>query len=443
MKGLIIAVLIALGFFFVSSLAFSNNHAILIAIIAFLVALWTNEALPLGAVSMLPLMLFPMFGILDFKAASVNYSKPIIFLFLGGFLLAIAVEKINLHKVIANKLLSIFPSTPRGMIYSLAMTSAFMSSFLSNTTTALMLTPIAMFLTKDTKLKVRFLLAVAYGASIGGIVTPIGTPPNLIYLGFVNDIGAEPISFFNWIFLTAPLATLMLLIVPFILSYGLESIKIQKHEESTALNKEQKFLSFVLIGLVATLLLNSPIKPFYNGLGMNEYMILLGFGLLMFFPKVGFLVWDDIKKFPFEILFLFGAGFTIASAVMSSGLAKELTGYIEAISDFPLIVILFLIAIFVSFSTEVTSNTALTSIAMPIFFEFSKNAGFNQDVIMLTATISASYAFMLPIATPPNAIAMSSGVVKIKQMAKIGFFINTLGAILLTLIAYFYWSSVL
>ena len=195
MKGIITAIIIGVGFFALGLLGFSLQHATLIGLVAFLVTLWTNEALPLGAVSLLPILLFPIFGILETNAVTVNYSKSIIFLFLGGFMLAIAIEKIGLHKYFSAKLLSFFPKTPRGIIYALSITSALLSSVLSNTTITLMLMPIALFLSENVRLKVRFLLATAYGASVGGILTPIGTPPNLILIGFLEEHQLPTLAF--------------------------------------------------------------------------------------------------------------------------------------------------------------------------------------------------------------------------------------------------------
>lgn len=217
MKRLLTALILSIAMFLIASIAFSTQHSILLAIIVLLVVLWTNEGLPIGVVSLLPILLFPSFDIMSTSATTANYSKSIIFLFLGGFMVAIATQKTNLHKYLSNKLLTIFPNTPRGIIFSLAITSAFLSSLISNTTTALLLIPIAMFLTNDTKLKVRLVLAIAYGASIGGIVTPIGTPPNLILLGFMDQHSIEAIPFIKWILLTAPLAFLMLTLIPFFL----------------------------------------------------------------------------------------------------------------------------------------------------------------------------------------------------------------------------------
>ncbi len=441
MKGILSAFFIGIVFFAAALSLFAFKQALLVGIIAFLVTLWTNGAIALGVVSLLPLILFPAFHILSLKEVAPNYSKGIIFLFLGGFMIAIAIAKTNLHKYFSYKLLSLFPNTPRGIIYSLAITSALLSSILSNTTITLMLMPIGLYLTQNTKLKVRFLLAIAYGASIGGIITPIGTPPNMLLLGFLDEKNIIAPTFGEWMIMVAPVALLMLLSVPFILSLAVKNEKIEKFQEEITLNSTQKRLLWILGSLVILLLLNTPIKPYYNGLGLNEKLILLSYGLLMFMPKIGFLEWEDSKEIPYEIVFLFGAGFSIAKAFAKTHLAAEIANQLSFITHLPLFWMLFFIALFVSFTTEITSNTALTAIALPIFYEFAKNMGDNALAVMMVTTIAASYAFMLPIATPPNAIVMSSRVIKVKEMAKVGFFANMLGVIYLSLVAYFFWTS--
>lgn len=441
MKNIFISILVSLGFFFIASFIFVTQHAILIALIALLVILWTNEALPIGVVSLLPIILFPAFELIDVKTATANYSNPTIFLFMGGFMIAIATQKIDLHKYISNKLLTIFPKTPRGMIFSLAFTSALLSSVLSNSTTALLLIPIAIFLTEDLKFKARLALSIAYGCSIGGIITPIGTPPNLILLGFMQQHSLEPIAFIQWIFLTAPLALVMLIIIPLLLSVGLSDVKLDNSvEHSEVLQKDQKRLLYILLGLVVVLLVNSKIEPYYSGLGLNETAILLSFGLLMFVPKIGFIEWEDAKKIPYEIIFLFGAGFTIATAFSKTGLASEIANYMLSLTNLPVIVLILMIATLITFTTEITSNTALISIALPIIYSLGQVANIDMTLILMVATICASYAFMLPIATPPNAIAMSSGAVKVKEMAKFGFVINILAILSVTIISLVYWQ---
>ena len=444
MRGIGLAVIIGVVFFTLALLGFSMQHATLIGLVAFLVTLWTNEAMPLGAVSILPILLFPIFGILDTNAVTANYSKSIIFLFLGGFMLAIAIEKIGLHKYFSAKLLSFFPKTARGIIYALAITSALLSSILSNTTITLMLMPIALFLSENVKLKVRFLLATAYGASIGGILTPIGTAPNLILLGFLEEHNLPMLAFGEWVILMFPVVGMMLLIMPYLLSLGVENEGVQDVSHAVPeLTSAQKRL-YIIIGILASVLVANTFVKQSFGTALDEKLLLLGFGLLMFVPKVGFLDWEDTRVMPYEIIFLFGAGFSIAAAFMSTGLATDIANKLAFISTLPLFWMFVVVALFVTFSTEVTSNTALTSIAIPIFYEFAKTMPANEGTMLLmVATVAASYAFMLPIATPPNAIVMSSCVISIKEMASVGLKLNFIGVIILSLIAYFVWGILL
>ena len=432
-KNIGISILLALFAYIGSGYIFDEIQARLIGSVVFLVAMWTNEALPLGAVSLFPIILFPSLDIMATNATTINYSKSIIFLFLGGFMLAIAVEKIGLHKVIANKLLAIFPPSSRGVIFALSITSALLSSLLSNTTTALLLMPIALFLTDIKKLKIRLVLAVAYGASIGGIITPIGTPPNLILMGFLQDNHIESLTFFTWMLKTIPLATIMLVVVSYILSLGVSDIKIENNmENNLALNSDQKRLKNVLLFLVFVLFVNSFLK-------LSEAGILLSFGLFMLLPKIGFLEWNDTKKIPYEIIFLFGAGFSIAAAFSTTGLAQSISQMLLTLTQLSPLMLILIVAILITFTTEVTSNTALISIALPIIFSLGEASNIDTNIILMVATICASYAFMLPIATPPNAIAMSSKVLTIKDMAKFGILFNTIAIVTTTAVAMLIW----
>jgi sodium-dependent dicarboxylate transporter 2/3/5 len=440
LKKIIIALLIGIAAFSLAALGLTEKEAALVGVISFMVTLWSNEGLPLGVVSLLPIILFPSFDILSTSETSLNYSNSIIFLFLGGFFLAIAVEKTGLHKFIAQKMLAIFPSTIRGIIFALAITSGMMSSFLSNTTTTLLLMPLALFLTDDINLKVKFALAIAYGASVGGIITPIGTPPNLILIGFLDERGLASIPFTQWIWMTLPLAILMFFVVSFVLSFGLSKVQVEQKTIKETLTFEQKKVLFSLLLLIGLLLVNAPIKPYYSGLGLNEKGILLFFGLLMFMPPVNVLNWQDSKKVPYEIIFLFGAGFSIASAFTSTGLANSLASYILEWTTLPSIFIMLAITAMVVFTTEITSNTALISMMLPILYAVTESSGLNTTLFLMIATISASYAFMLPIATPPNAIVMASGVVRVRTMARYGFILNLFGIILTVMIASIFWD---
>ena len=440
-KKIAVAMIIALVVFLLSFMPFTLTQALLLGVIAFLVTLWTNEGLPLGVVSLLPIVLFPSFGILSTNLTTQNYANPIIFLFLGGFFIAIAVEKSNLHKWIANKIFSIFPATPKGIIFSLTISSGLISSLLSNTTTALLLIPIALFLSDDAKLKMRFALSVAYGASVGGILTPIGTPPNLILLGFMQDKGMEAFSFVEWIWMMTPLVFVMFIAVASLLSIGVSGAKISFEEEKKELNSEQKKILLLLGGIILLLLLNAPLGSYWGGLGLNESVVLLGGGLLLFAPPFSILDWmDDKGKVPFRIMFLFGAGFSIAAAFSSSGLANEVASYLITFSQHPLLFIILSIAVLVTFTTEITSNTALISVILPIIYALAIQTNMDARLFMMVATVCASYAFMLPIATPPNAIAMSSGAVNVKDMLRYGFALNLIGIFFVVIIADFFWK---
>jgi len=423
---------------------FNDVQSRLLGIIAFLVVMWTNEALPLGVVSLLPIVLFPAFGIITTKATSVNYAHPIIYLFLGGFLLAIAVEKTQLHIFIAHTILSFFPNTPKAMIFSLALTSALLSSILSNTTTTLLLITIAIFITENAKLKMRFALAIAYGASVGGILTPIGTPPNLILLGIMQEHNMQLIPFFQWMWMVAPLVFVMLVSVSLLLGIGVDNAPIKRDIEIKPLDISQKKVLFLLFGLIVLLLVNAPMKPFWHGLGLSESAILLGFGLLLFAPPLSILEWsEDSKKVPFSIMFLFGAGFSIAKAFAATGLADSLASYLLNMTQMTPILLLLSVAVLITFTTEITSNTALVSIMLPVIYSVAEHSGINTTLFMMVATVCASYAFMLPIATPPNAIAMSSGVVNVKDMIRYGIVLNLLGIFFIVIVAEFFWKAVL
>ncbi|MDA7817690.1 SLC13 family permease [Sulfurimonas sp.] len=438
--GVIVGALV----FIISINFFTTQQASLLGLIALLVALWTNEGLPLGVVSLLPIVLFPAFSILSTKETSINYSHPIIYLFLGGFMLAIAVEKTNLHTWISDKMFAIFPSTPRGIIFSLTITAGLLSSILSNTTTTLLLMSIALFLSEDVRLKMRFALAIAYGATVGGILTPIGTPPNLILLGVMQDKGMEAIPFLQWVMMVAPLVFVMFFVVASLLSVGVKDIQVNLVRNNHSLDESQKKVFFLLSGLVLLLLVNAPLKPYWSGLGLSEAGILLGVGLLLFAPPFKILDWEgDKAKVPYKIMFLFGAGFSIAKAFGATGLADEFASFLIVITELPPMMIILSVALLITFTTEITSNTALISIMLPVMYSVCEQTGISTTLFMMVATVCASYAFMLPIATAPNAIAMSSGVVSIKSMARYGIVLNLVGIALIVVIAEFFWSGIL
>ncbi|MCK5851247.1 MAG: SLC13/DASS family transporter, partial [Kiritimatiellae bacterium] len=409
----------------------------------FLVTLWTNNGLHMGVVSLLPILLFPMFGLVESKDVVTNYSKTTIFLFIGGFLLAIATEKSQLHKRLATKLLSIFPNTPRGVLYSLMLTAGSLSSILSDTTTALLIIPIAAFLTDNPDYKFRLLLGVAYASLIGGIITPVGTPPNLILMDFIETNGLEMIPFATWTAMMLPLAIVMMIVAAEVLLYGLKKEDFELVEidmTKKPLTRDQRKLVWILSSL-AMILASNPILMYLFDVHINEKLTLLAFGLFLFLPKVDLLEWkEDFAKIPFAIIFLFGAGFSIAMAFQKTELATEIANILVSFNYLPPIVLMLIIGSGVVFATELTSNTALTSIMIPIIYPFAIQSGLDPMLFMLIVAISASYAFMLPIATAPNAIAMSTGHVKTTQMIRRGIWLNIFGIIITFTVALTYWK---
>jgi len=439
-KKILLSLLFGLLVCDVSALVFTLQQAGLLGIVAFLVAMWTCNGLPLGVVSLLPVLLFPAFGIMDMEKVAPNYAKSVMFLFLGGFMVAIAMQKSGLHVQVSRRLLRIFPHTPCGIIYAMAVVSAVLSSVLSNTTITLMLMPIGLFLTDNVKLKVRILLAIAYGASIGGIFTPIGTPPNLILLGYLESIGMEGPSFGMWMGMTAPVVCTMLLVMPWVLSRGLKGEEVGGVSEAVEpYTPEQRKLIRLIGVLCLVLLLNTPVRPWWPGLGLNEKGLLLAAGVALFLPYVRLLSWEDTREIPWEILFLFGAGFSIASAFGATHLAEAIAGKLAFVHSLPLWMTLAVIALVVSFATEITSNTALTAISLPVMAQLYGPGHPATMLVLMVATVAASYAFMLPIATPPNAIIMSSRCIKVPVMARFGIMIDLLGVAAVVSAAYFIW----
>nr|WP_258554135.1 SLC13 family permease [Helicobacter cinaedi] len=302
--------------------------------------------------------------------------------------------------------------------------------------------PLPLSITQDYFLKMRFLLAVAFGASISGITTPIGSPPNLIFLGFLEKLGFDGISFTTWIFMMAPLTCLMLYTMIYILSFGTQGHSVEfKAFENIQVRTEHKRLLFFIALLLVVLFLNSPIKPLYDGLGLNENVILLAFGLLMFVPKIGFLDWDDSKSIPYELIFLFGAGFCIATAFSQSELGGVFEGYFMQFANLPFFVFLLLACVCAIIATGFLSTTALIAILLPIIYTATQSflVADEPTITMLAITICASFSFMIPISTPPNAIVFEKGGIKVWDMVRFGFLLSVVGIVAVSIFAFAYW----
>lgn len=442
------------------------------AAIAFLMAFWwVTEALPIGLTSLLPILLFPMLGVLDGKAISNSYINYVIFLFIGGFIMALAIEKWNLHKRIALKILSIMGGSPFMVLAGFMFSSAFLSMWMSNTATAMMMLPIAFSVIlsleeihgekKIKKYSIGLLLSIAYACSIGGIATLVGTPPNLSFLRIYEIIfpNAPEISFGQWITFALPITffmfgfTLLFLYVIFKPKQKLESLPKSffknKYKELGSVTPEQKrvFVLFILLavlwvfrksidlGFITTPGWSSIFKhPEY----INDGTVAIFVATLLFITPASkktetLVTWKITRKIPWRIVFLFGGGFALAKGFIDSGLSTYIGNVLASASTFSTPSIIATLTGIMSLLTEFTSNTATTEMMLPIISGLAVQLKLNPLLLMLPITLAASMAFMFPIATPPNAIIFGSGKIKMIQMIKVGFFINLVAIIVISI----------
>lgn len=416
---------------------------------------WTTEAFPIAVTSLLPILLFPLSGGLSMKETVLGYSHPIIYLFIGGFILAIAIEKWNLHKRIALNIISLIGDSKKKIILGVMLACAFLSMWISNTATTVMMLPIGLAIIKQVKtntkdFSVALMLSIAFSASIGGVATLIGTPPNLILAANIQEKFQIELGFLEWMQIGLPFSMLLLTICWVYLtqiafnfsSEPNQSITTVKEELKNlgAMTVEEKRVLTIFILTAFAWLSRSYLQNFIPQL--NDSMIALGAMFLLFFipskDKAHKLIsWKEAEQLPWGILLLFGGGISIANGFSSSGLASWLGSQLNLLEHVGLFMLLLCIVASVNFLTEITSNLATTSIVLPILIPLAYIVDVHPYILMIGATIAASCAFMLPVATPPNAIVFGSGVFKMSDMIKIGFWLNIISIMLLTLITYY------
>lgn len=461
-----------------------NNPAITYTFcITLLMAVWwITEAVPLAVTSLLPVALFPLFGVLDSKTVSSAYFNDVIFLFMGGFLVALAMEKWNLHQRIALKILSMTGVKPANILAGFMVASFFLSMWISNTATAMMMLPIAMSIIKQldeimnggkaSRFSIGLLLGIAYSASTGGMATLVGTPPNLSFVRIYEIYfpEAETISFSHWLIFALPVSLLISLAIWLILYYSfrpgksewkqiprnifssqLKSLGRITYEEKWVLSifSLLAFLWIFRVDLVfGNFLLMGWARLFPESSYINDGTIAILMSIVLFIipskraSREKLLDWQTAGKLPWQILLLFGGGFALATGLKESGLSLWFGERLSNVSMLHPILIILIISLFITFLTELTSNTATTEMILPILAGLSITSGIHPLLLMIPATLSASMAFMLPVATPPNAIIFGSGRITVGQMARTGFLINIIGAIIITLMMYFYGNMI-
>jgi solute carrier family 13 (sodium-dependent dicarboxylate transporter), member 2/3/5 len=480
-KLVIIGLVIFLAFILFVDLQPGKPEVAYTAAIAALMAFWwVSEAIPIGVTSFLPIILFPTLGVLDGKTVSNAYVNYVIFLFIGGFIMALAMEKWNLHKRIALKVLSLVGGSPFMILAGFMFSSAFLSMWMSNTATAMMMLPIAFSVTtglEDVYGKKRIssyasglLLAIAYACSIGGISTLIGTPPNLSFLRIFEIIfpTAPDITFAQWLMFAFPIS---IIVFAFTLVYLYliykpkgqiekldKSFFREKYEALGKITTEQKRVLTLFIILALLWVFRSDINfgsftiPGWSSIFrtpsyINDGTVAMFMAILLFIvpsstKKVALVNWEIMLKIPWQIVFLFGGGFALAKGFIDSGLSSYLGGLLVGVGEFSNTFMIAILTGVMSLLTEFTSNTATTEMMLPIMSGLATKIEINPMLIMIPVTLAGSMAFMFPIATPPNAIVFSTGKLTMLQMVKTGFIINFLAVMVITIIMLSWGSTI-
>jgi len=451
-----------------------SDQAMGVAAITVLMAVWwITEAIPIPATALIPIVLFPLLDIMSPADVTQSYAHHLIFLFMGGFMIAVTVEKWNLHQRIALHTIRIVGMTPDRIILGFMISTAFLSMWISNTASTMMMLTVGLAVLHqiikeietanvpqniDTReghfrFGIALMLGIGYSASIGGISTLIGTAPNLVFAGIVEDTYGISINFLQWMSFGVPLAIVMLAITWFYLTriaYPSEIDHLPGGEETIrkeilALGKissQEKKVLFVFC-LVAVLWVVRGLFDFKIFHLIKDSTIAMAGALLLFFTpsnwrKREFLLdWKTAVKIPWDILILFGGGFALAKGFSETGLTTFIASQLSILDGFNIIVIIAAVTLLVIFLTELTSNTATASLTLPIMAALAGAMQIHPFGLMVSTVIAASFAFMLPVATPPNAIIFSSRYVSIPQMMKAGIWLNLIGVVLITIFVMF------
>jgi len=463
--GISFSVLLSCLVFFLCQSSFSSQQVKVLSVATLIISLWITGALPMPVVALLPIILFPLMNIATIEATAAPYADKIIFLFMGGFMLGLAIEKWALHKRIALSIVKITGTSGDRIILGFILATGLLSMWLSNTATTMMMFPIAssviLVMQQNNQgsgnikyFSVCIMLAIAYSSNFGGIATIIGTPPNVAYVGQLQKYYGYSFSFSNWMIICLPLSLLLLFILYLVMTKWLYPNKIAHHAPTESMIKNELVnmgkISVaekrVLIIFITTAALWM-FKDFINQLKIikldDSIIALMGAISLFIMPsgkKEGdlfLLQWEDTKKMAWGILILFGGGITLASQLEKAGLIGMLGNWIGAYAGSNLLLLIFLIALVSIFLSEVMSNVAQVIVFAPVIAGMADALHINPIMLGLPMTLAASCASMLPMGTPPNAIVFASGHLQLKDMVKTGFVMNMICVILITLFCYF------
>tara|TARA_B100000767_G_scaffold275705_1_gene314486 strand:- start:6885 stop:8306 length:1422 start_codon:yes stop_codon:yes gene_type:complete len=433
----------------------SAAAAITAAITLWCVLWWILEPIPIPVTSLIPIALFPLFGVLDAAEVAQAYGSPLILLMLGGFILSKAMESTGTHRRLALYMVSLSrrftgSDSDSSIVIGFMLASAVLSMWISNTATTLMLLPIALAVIEKSdnpKLPLAMMLGIAYAANVGGMGTPIGTPPNLVFMQSYFEATGKTISFVDWMKMALPVVLVFLPLIAWWLTREVNSGQLgllnlpQAGQWRVA---EKRVLMIFLMTALAWITRSEPFGGWSQWLGVpqaNDAVVALSAVIVLFIVPDGkgknLLTWQQASDIPWGILLLFAGGICIAKAFVVSGLSVTVGEAISILTALPLLLMLLILCFFVSIITEATSNMATTLLLMPILAATALVAEMDPKLLMLPATLSASCAFMLPVATAPNAIAFASGRVPSVEMLKTGIVLNIWGAFIIAGVCYF------
>lgn len=425
---------------------------------------WITEAIPIPATALLPIVLFPLLGVTKAAEVTTAYGNHLIFLFMGGFLIAVTIEKWNLHKRIALNTVCLVGVTPERIVLGFMVATAFISMWISNTAAALMMTTIGLAVIRQTvtlleqssrpvlpgelPFATALMLGIAYAASIGGVATLVGTPPNAILAGMLEKNMGISIGFAQWMAFALPLSAIMLVLTWYYLTHIAFRSRLRElpggkqaiyHEliKIGLMSREEKMVLAVFALVAIAWILRGLLDTGEAGMIADSTIAMVGALLLFVIPvdlrRGRFLLdWQTAVKIPWDIILLFGGGFALANGFSSSGLTQWLGQQLTGLHGVSPLLIIFAVVLLVIFLTEVTSNTATATLMLPMVGALALAADVHPLGPMVAVTIAASYAFMLPVATPPNAIVFASRQVTVAQMARTGLWLNIIGTLLIT-----------
>ncbi len=466
--GPIIALTVGFGF----SPEGLPREASVVAAVGLLMAIWwATEAIPVAATAFAPIVILPLAGVASIAEAASPYANPIIYLFLGGFVIALAIERCGLHRRIAFSIFAVIGADARFIVAGFMVAAAFVSMWISNSSTTLMLLPIAVSVVTvisetmpelDARERRNFgaclLLGLAYAATIGGLSTLVGTPPNAFLAGFMQETYGVEMGFARWMMVGLPVALcllpvawLMLVRVIFPVSFRASGAAMTHiHELRGNLGKMSKAevrTTLLFLALVLAWVFREPIQALTGLTGLTDAGVAMAAAMAAFLIPSGkanraLVVWEDMSRLPWGVLILFGGGLALASAVASSGLALWIGQQLSPLGAVNIVLLIIAATAMVIFLTELTSNLGTAATFLPVIAAIAVETGQDPLAFVIPVTLAASCAFMLPVATPPNAIVFSSGLVSIPQMVRAGFWLNIISVVLLSVVA-LYWAPMI